>query len=592
MRKLLWLGVLALPVLAQTICPPTPTYLPCEITFELSDAEAAAHPNPYLTVQLEAEFRSPRFRTYRTPGFWDGGRRMVIRFAPMDAGAWVFRVTSNLARFDGKEATFTATDSKSPGFVMPANVHHWARIDDIVKTPHLWMGDTLLGLPYIERPVFDQLVAARASQKFTHIRGVVLGPPDGPARAFTSADQPNPAVFQELDQRVTELNRKGIVADLVLAYDQRQLTKLFPEWQQRDRYVQYVVARYAAMDVTWQGLNDFEKYSDGRETLKELGLALKKYDPYQHPRSTGAESTSSPLNGDGWMNYIASRPAANDLGSIEHQLYAVPFVDLGPTKADEDAARRRLWNATMDGEYPTMTGGDPSQPDSPVARQMAVWFDFFAGTRHWDLEPYFDVDGGRAVALEGVEYIVYVEKPGPVELLVEKHSYDVSWFNPATGESFKQKKNFKGDHFSGSPPDNTHDWVLHVSREGRKRSMLRSYRFESRPILMQEIEQDPRKAPFEIAEPTSDSISLSPPAKYAAHVTRETRATRSMMWLWTGEVAAGQEGTRVIGTGAQGGFKIAPYLAKSYPATLAVRLYGMNTHGKVYLLIKVFQLTQ
>ena len=44
---------------------------------------------------------------------------------------------------------------------------------------------------------------------------------------------------------------------------------------------------------------------------------------------------------------------------------------------------------------------------------MTVWFDFFSDTRHWELEPYFDVDGGRALALEGIEYVVYVEKPGP-----------------------------------------------------------------------------------------------------------------------------------------------------------------------------------
>ena len=53
------------------------------------------------------------------------------------------------------------------------------------------------------------------------------------------------------------------------------------------------------------------------------------------------------------------------LGAIEHQLYAVPFVNLrigsedsgagrsGPGDGDADAFRRRLWNSTMDGQYPT-----------------------------------------------------------------------------------------------------------------------------------------------------------------------------------------------------------------------------------------------
>ena len=115
------------------------------------------------------------------------------------------------------------------------------------------------------------------------------------------------------------------------------------------------------------------------------------------------------------------------------------------------------------------------------------------------------MDGGRALALEDVEYIVYVEKPsGPVEVLVEKHGYDVAWFNPITGESLKQK-DFKGEKFIGSPPDTSHDWVLHISREGRKESMLRSYKFESRPIVLQEIELNPQKVPFEIEQPAGDT---------------------------------------------------------------------------------------
>src|SRR5438105_2556419 len=45
---------------AQSPCNNTPAYSPCELVFELSEQDAAAHPNPYLTVELKAEFRSPR----------------------------------------------------------------------------------------------------------------------------------------------------------------------------------------------------------------------------------------------------------------------------------------------------------------------------------------------------------------------------------------------------------------------------------------------------------------------------------------------------------------------------------------------------
>jgi len=56
----LWL---ASGLLAQTQCPPTPIYTSCEILIELTSEEMQAHPNPYQSVTIDVEFRSPRFRT-------------------------------------------------------------------------------------------------------------------------------------------------------------------------------------------------------------------------------------------------------------------------------------------------------------------------------------------------------------------------------------------------------------------------------------------------------------------------------------------------------------------------------------------------
>ena len=118
-------------------CDGTPAYSPCEMVFELSAADLAAHPNPYVDVQLQAEFKSPQFHTYAMPAFWDGGRKMIVRFTPTEAGQWSYRTTSNLAAFDGKEGAFNAAPSESPGYVKAANVHHWATDN---KKPHLMDG--------------------------------------------------------------------------------------------------------------------------------------------------------------------------------------------------------------------------------------------------------------------------------------------------------------------------------------------------------------------------------------------------------------------------------------------------------------------
>ena len=286
------------------------------------------------------------------------------------------------------------------------------------------------------------------------------------------------------------------------------------------------------------------------------------------------------------MDYILYATADDQVGAIEHQLYAAPGVNVGPP-GDVDAAtfRRRMWNAAMDGQYISFTnpaGGGVFMP---------AWRDFFAASRHWDLEPYFDVDGGRAVALEEVEYLVYVEKPQQIEVAVEKHGYDVAWFNPLNGEWVKQKKDFKGEKFLGEPPDRSHDWVLRLSREGHKESMLKSFRFEARTTVLQEVELDSQKVPFEIVEP-GDNAKVSKPTPYSIKLKRETRATRAMMYLWTGDVASDGQGYRVLGTGAKGTLTVPAGIVNHFPAVMQLHVAGMNANGKVYTADKIVQVSQ
>ncbi|HYW45783.1 MAG TPA: DUF5060 domain-containing protein [Bryobacteraceae bacterium] len=591
-------GLLPLLLRAQSPCDNTPAYSTCELVFDLDEKDAAANPVPYATADLQVEFRSPRRRTLSMPAYWDGGRRLVVRFAPTEAGAWDYHITSNLAGWNDKTATFTAAASDSPGFVRAANLHHWAYTEKDPRgldRPHLWMGATEMQFATLDDAAFSAVADARAAQKFNHLRGLVQ----------SSAGTPDLAYFRRLDGRVRYLNQKGITADLILAASPGDLAKVFPGWEQRRRLVRFLVGRYAAFHVTWQAANQWEGDPGARDLLKEIGTLLKQSDPYQHPRTAGARLTSTPLLDDKWMDFAAQGTADDQLGAIEHQIFPVPFVNVnlgredsgagksGPGDVDAATFRHRLWNATMDGQYVTYanTGSGAAYANSPGAKAMTVWFEFLSATRHWELEPYFDVDGGRALALEDTEYVVYVEKPGPVELTVEKHAYEVYWINPIDGESVKKK--FSGEHFTGEPPDKSHDWLLHVVRESHLESMNRSFKFSSREqdLALQEVEANSAKVPFSIERPTGD-LSLSMPAFYAAKVTRETRATRSMLWLWMGEVAADHQGYRVLATGPTGTMPMPADIAINFPATMHLRLYGMNANGKVYELDAAFQVNR
>lgn len=538
MLVLLWVLLASTSLFAQTGCA---EWSACDLTFDLTPQENPAQ------AELRAEFRSPRHKTYLLRAFLDG-RKLVIRFAPTEAGAWDYRLTSNLARLDGQIGKVTATESESPGFVRVANVHHFATED---LKPHLWMASTVERFTEVPRAEFDKLIEQRAQEKFTHLR-VTIG-------AATD--------LREAAERVRAINSRGLTADLVLA-------ALPADARQREAYIAGMVAQFSPFNITWAGAPPFEETAHGRALIKDAGRLLKKLDAYEHPRTTMAAATSAPLAGDGWMNVLSYGSAEQNLGAVEHQFYQLPAVNTGIQ------SQRDLWNATMNGQYPA-SGSGP---------YMKAWAEFMTGNRYWEMEPYFDVDGGRAVALEGVEYIVYVEKPGLVELTVENHGYDVTWMNPATGELIKLK-DYKGEHFTGEPPDKLHDWVLRVSREGRKEGMLKSYKFDSRPVPVQEVEQNPLKIPFEITAPAGTELSLARPAPFAVKIKRDTRATRSLLLEWTAEVPLDGEGYRVVGTGKEGMLTLPRSLANQYPAVVSLRLMLLNANGKAYTLDKVYKLT-
>src|SRR5260370_5236427 len=213
---------------------------------------------------------------------------MVVRFAPTEVGDWDYRVPSNLPEFDGKTGKFAAAASPSPGFMHPENMHHWAYSERDARglyQAHLWMGASELRFASEDDATFRAVADARAAQKFNHLRGFIGG--QGADSAFQGPDAPNLTYFRRLDERIRYLNAKGITADLILAVDGAAFTQAFPSWQQRRRFLRYLVGRYAAMNVTWQGVQYFEDSMDTRALLKEAGARLQETEGYPHSLTSG-----------------------------------------------------------------------------------------------------------------------------------------------------------------------------------------------------------------------------------------------------------------------------------------------------------------
>ena len=122
--------------------------------------------------------------------------------------------------------------------------------------------------------------------------------------------------------------------------------------------------------------------------------------------------------------------------------------------------------------------------------------------------------------------------------------------------------------------------------------MLFRSKFDSRPVPVQEVEQNPLKIPFEITAPEGDQISLSKPPKFNLKIKRDSRGTRSLLVQWTAEVALDGEGYRVVGTGREGTLTIPASIANKFPAVVSLRVLVLNANGKAYTLDKVYRLVQ
>lgn len=606
---------------AVEVCTSAAVYQPCEITIELSEAEAQAHPNPFVSVELRAEFRSPDGgRTKVMSGYFDGGRIMRIRFSPDFPGRWDLRLISNLESIDRKTFSFQATEPTTPGFIRVFNTRYFRYSQP--NTAHYWMGDVMWSFATVPWETFRAIVDRRAEQKFTHVQGLILGTGESPSTVLADPELPRLDHFRELDRRVAYLNGKGMTVDLLFGGRNNELADLLPTRKQRERFIRYVVARYSAFNITWLGLREFETYDEGRKLLKEIYSYVDEWDPYDHPRSTHTVATSSPLKEDGWMHYITHQTSAASLSSIDYESNLMPVVnaELGyedsgaGASADDhvssDEFRRRVWNAAVRGSFTTFantgTAGvdgiavDVRWANSPGARYMTLFREFMDQSRWFDLQPYYGVLGGTALSLQyapylaeeykGVEYVAYQEEPGPVELMVPKDGYDVSWYNPLDGSWLDQKKKFKGERFRSPSPDNAHDWVLYVRREGKKQSFNEKFYLEARGVKPKDIETAPSEVPFEIQFPDAQALAAGEEHDFNATLTKSTAAAKRMLWLWTAEVAGSGYTARVIGTEQFGRFLLPEKLTDVYPATLSIRLLGLDGAGRLYEAFRAYRL--
>ncbi len=263
--------------------------------------------NPYLDVQWWAVFRQGDVKI-RVPGFWDGGDTYKLRFSPPTLGQWRYQTHSTTPELDGKTGVLevVAPTGNNHGPVEVFNTYYFRYADG---TPYHQFGTTCYAWIHQPRALQEQTLRTLASAPFNKIRFCVFPKsyaynqnepelfafqrrPDG---KFDFA-RPDVRFWRHLEQRILDLQRLGVEADLILwhPYDRWGFSEMGAA--NDDRYLRYCIARLSALrNVWWSLANEYDLMAPGamRGHRGDKQMAdwdrffqiLQKEDPHQRLRS-------------------------------------------------------------------------------------------------------------------------------------------------------------------------------------------------------------------------------------------------------------------------------------------------------------------
>ncbi len=488
-----------LPVSAAGLGPsPTTTrWAPVDLAFTADPGNQFG-----FDIKFSAEFKPATGKPLRVPGFWDGGSRFVVRFAPPSEGTWSYQTASSLPALDSITGTVlsraAAKGNRGPVGIAPDNPRRFAYADGTRYFPLAFEIDWLFALDaenateipkskelieYVSRHGFNQVVMNVFAYDVRWPRD-----PDLPAKydfgkpkVFPYGGdntQPdfstlNVEYFQRFDRVIRELNRHGVIAH-VMIYVWNKLVS----WPESDsaadnRYFDYVVKRYQAFpnliwdiskEATGYGHNDMGYITRRIERLRGLDghnrlVTVHDYG-YCHrfPDQVDFISVQN-WQSETWHIMRKIRQDHPDMAifNIEHGGYeSGPYHVFGGNYYRPDVNLERAYHIVFAGAYPTHYWQDtawsvvihdiaklPTQ-DRPKLDYYRHLADFANRYDLTQLEPTIGkANSGFCLSNQKDLFLYLVPKEN--DIIIPRPPRDgfnriqLTWFDPYTGEYLEQE---------------------------------------------------------------------------------------------------------------------------------------------------------
>jgi hypothetical protein len=263
--------------------------------------------NPFTDVKLTAIFKHKK-KEVKVTGFYNGNGKYIIRFSPDLEGKWIYQTFSNINELTNKCGSINCI-KPSPynhGPVKIINKYYFNYADG---TPYFSVGTTCYAWIHQPKELQELTLKTLSSSPFNKLRMCIF-----PKSYIYNTNEPeifpfvrnadstfdftkfNPVFWNNLEERIVELDKLGIQADIILfhPYDRWGFSTM--DSISDIRYLRYAIARLAVYKNVWWSLaNEFDfmtipvrKNHSGNKHMEDWDKFFKliqNEDPYQRLRS-------------------------------------------------------------------------------------------------------------------------------------------------------------------------------------------------------------------------------------------------------------------------------------------------------------------
>jgi hypothetical protein len=381
---------------AETLAKSEHVVVPKWDVFELS-LQGPLTGNPFTEVELSATFALGH-RTVEVDGFYDGAGSYKLRFMPDTEGDWSYITHSSTTALDGQKGKFHCGPAEAGvhGPVGVHNTHHFAYADG---TPYFPFGTTCYAWVHQTDELQQLTLKMLATAPFNKIRMCVFPksyeynhnePPFYPFERTTAGENDftrfNTAFFRHLEERIADLDKLEIEADLILfhPYDRWGYSEMPAEVD--DRYLRYMVARLSAYrNIWWSMANEYDLMkAKSVQDFDRFFHIVEQRDPVSHLRSV---HHSGPIYdyGHPWVTHASLQTHDFEAAAGWLKAWRKPVVydevmyegnlDRRWGNLTGEELIRRFWLGVMAGCYVTHgeTYLDPDHPADENSTATIVW---------------------------------------------------------------------------------------------------------------------------------------------------------------------------------------------------------------------------